>query len=117
MRELKSRSKVRLCVLVTALGSASPALAQQGWRGSGPPHQEQRQQNGGGWRGPQAPQPAPPPQRGPSQGWRGSAPPPPPPRAPAGGGWRGSGPARPMYAPAAPPPHEARQWHQGGRRQ
>ena len=103
---------------LTALGLASPALADHGWhggggppRGGGPPQQHEPQR-GPGWRG-QGPQ-QPPPQRGPGGGWRGSPPPAPPPRA-AGGGWRGGpAPAGPRYAPPGRGPREAREWHQNG---
>jgi hypothetical protein len=118
MRGLISRSRFRLCVSLTALGLASPALADHGWhggggppRGGGPPQQHEPQR-GPGWRG-QGPQ-QPPPQRGPGGGWRGSPPPAPPPRA-AGGGWRGGpAPAGPRYAPPGRGPREAREWHQNG---
>jgi len=128
MREMMSRTTFRLCVLLTAMGLASPARAEHGWHGGGggQPHpqqqpQQQSQQRGSGWRGPQPqqqPQQRGPgwggqqaPQRGPGPAWRGSAPPPPPPR---GAAWRGGpAPARPMYAPPGRAPHEAREWHQG----
>ena len=112
MRELMSRAGFRLCVSLIALGLASPAMAQRGWRGGGP-QQREPQPRGSEWRGPQGSQQPPPAQRGPGGGWRGSPPPAPPPRA-AGGGWRGPGPAGPRYAPPGRAPHEAREWHQNG---